>query len=480
MAQVMFRKISSIMALSDAILLAGVLAAAFLFKFGLLEDSMSMKNPGLLRFAIPTILQPVYSYLIWLVSLIVLKSRDQRVLGSDTQEYKRVVMAGLAAPAFFAVASLIFKVDVSRGYLIATVSVGTIALLANRWFWRNLVVRQRARGSMLSKVALLGPKNQTEKFASKLLANPAEGYHPVLLLTDSGEQEITQNANRYTEAPFGPDAVSRITNSGCKTVIVFGSDKISDHNVRSLAWQLEGTDVELLIAPPLEDVAVSRLAVRPVAGVPVFVVEVPKFKGQRHFVKFVFDLVLASVLLVLSAPIALFFALLVKAEDGGPMFFRQPRVGLNGKEFKMFKLRSMRVGADLEHAQMVAAANTSPNAVLYKNPKDPRVTRVGQFIRRWSIDELPQFLNVLRGEMSLVGPRPPLPSEVAIYESHVHRRLLVKPGITGLWQVSGKNALTWEETVALDLNYVDNWSLIGDVLLILKTFKAVFSPEIKK
>jgi len=189
-------------------------------------------------------------------------------------------------------------------------------------------------------------------------------------------------------------------------------------------------------------------------------------------------MVTGAMAFVLTLPIVLVFGFLVWAEDRGPVFFRQRRVGQNGREFLMFKLRSMAVGAEKQHGQMLKDANTSPNAIMYKNPEDPRVTRIGKFMRKWSIDELPQFMNVLRGEMSMVGPRPPMPIEVMGYEDHAYRRLLVKPGITGLWQVSGRNELTWEETVALDLNYVENWSVIGDVLLIMKTVKAVLTPQV--
>jgi lipopolysaccharide/colanic/teichoic acid biosynthesis glycosyltransferase len=182
------------------------------------------------------------------------------------------------------------------------------------------------------------------------------------------------------------------------------------------------------------------------------------------------DLIGSILAIIVSLPVVFITAIFVKLEDKGPAFFTQTRVGLNGQHFKMYKLRSMKVGAELEHAErQQAAANKRTNSNMYKDPEDPRVTKVGKFIRKYSIDELPQFLNVLKGDMSLVGPRPPLQSEVEHWQGHENRRLLVKPGVTGPWQIGGRSLLTWEETVAIDLNYVENWSVLTDISIIFKT-----------
>jgi lipopolysaccharide/colanic/teichoic acid biosynthesis glycosyltransferase len=187
------------------------------------------------------------------------------------------------------------------------------------------------------------------------------------------------------------------------------------------------------------------------------------------------DLVLGAVAFLVSLPIVLITALFVKLEDKGPAFFTQTRVGLNGKPFTIYKLRSMKVGAELEHAErQQALADKLTNSNMFKDPEDPRVTKVGKFIRKYSIDELPQFLNVLKGDMSLVGPRPPLTSEVEEWKQHEQRRLLVKPGVTGPWQVGGRSLLTWEETVAIDLSYVENWTVLTDISIIFKTIVYVF------
>jgi exopolysaccharide biosynthesis polyprenyl glycosylphosphotransferase len=475
MAEVIYKSTIRNIGISDAGVLGATLAVLYFSRFGSNPQSFEVEDQGLLRFDLPIWAEVMLMYAIWFTVLWVNGSRDYRVLGTDSQEYKRVAMSGLLVPVFFAFAALLFKVDVPRLFIGSSIIIGSSVLLLNRWLWRQWIILQRKRGSLLSKVAILGPKNQIELLAKKLEANKADGYVPGLLIADS-ESALSEGSKSLTPmVSYQKKVLPQLEDFECNTLMVIGSRKITEQEVKALAWQLEGTGIDLVIAPPLKDIAVTRLAVRPVAGTPVFVVQVPKFQGYRHFLKYIFDLVAGCLALFVTLPIVLVFAILIKIEDCGPIFYRQLRVGLNGREFKMFKLRSMRVGADLDHARLLFEANTSPNVVMYKNAKDPRVTRIGRYMRRWSIDELPQFINVLAGEMSMVGPRPPMPIEVEGYEEHAHRRLLVKPGITGLWQVSGKNSLTWEETIALDLNYVENWSLVGDLLLIMKTFTAVIA-----
>jgi exopolysaccharide biosynthesis polyprenyl glycosylphosphotransferase len=202
-------------------------------------------------------------------------------------------------------------------------------------------------------------------------------------------------------------------------------------------------------------------------------VEQPRFEGWRRVVKGGIDCVAAALALLILSPVLLGIALAVRTSSPGPVFYRQERVGLNGRTFTMLKFRSMVVDADRQLG-LLQDANIS-DGLLFKLREDPRVTPVGRWLRRLSLDELPQLLNVLGGSMSLVGPRPPLPVEVAQYDSSVSRRLLVKPGLTGLWQVSGRSDLPWEEAVRLDLRYVDNWSLAVDLLILWKTGRAVLS-----
>jgi exopolysaccharide biosynthesis polyprenyl glycosylphosphotransferase len=254
---------------------------------------------------------------------------------------------------------------------------------------------------------------------------------------------------------------------------VTSASETAAQDLRQLSWQLEGTGIELLVAPGLIEVAGPRLHIRPFEGLPLLAVEQPRFEGWRRVVKGGVDRVVAGVALIVLAPVLLAIAIAVRADTSGPVLYRQERVGLGGRPFTMLKFRSMVVDADRQVDQL-RDANIS-DGLLFKMREDPRVTHVGRWLRRLSLDELPQLLNVLGGSMSLVGPRPPLPVEVARYDSSVSRRLLVKPGLTGLWQVSGRSDLPWEEAVRLDLRYVENWSLATDLLIIGKTARAVLS-----
>ena len=232
-----------------------------------------------------------------------------------------------------------------------------------------------------------------------------------------------------------------------------------------------------MVAPSLTDIGGPRIHTRPVQGLPLIHVETPTYSGRKLYTKRAFDLVGSGLLTVALSPVLLVLAVLVKATSPGPVFFLQERVGLNGGTFPMVKFRSMVVDAEARLQELSALDRAEGNDVLFKMRNDPRVTKVGAFMRRYSLDEVPQLFNVLMGEMSLVGPRPPLAREVERYDVHVHRRFLVKPGMTGLWQVSGRSDLSWEDSVRLDLFYVENWSLVSDILILLKTARAVVRSE---
>jgi exopolysaccharide biosynthesis polyprenyl glycosylphosphotransferase len=245
--------------------------------------------------------------------------------------------------------------------------------------------------------------------------------------------------------------------------------------LRRLAWGIESRRADLFVAPALMDVAGPRVSVRPVAGMPLLHVEHPDINGVRQLVKSGFDKLVAAVALVVLAVPMLAISIVVRATSPGPALFRQTRIGRGGREFQVLKFRTM--VADAERLKQVLLDNNESDGVLFKIRNDPRITRVGALLRRYSLDELPQLLNVLRGEMSLVGPRPPLPAEVEKYGADVRRRLVVKPGMTGLWQVSGRSDLSWEESVRLDLRYVENWSLMLDLQVLWKTWSAVTRGE---
>jgi exopolysaccharide biosynthesis polyprenyl glycosylphosphotransferase len=254
-------------------------------------------------------------------------------------------------------------------------------------------------------------------------------------------------------------------------VIVAGGSYSSAADLRRLGWTLQGLELDMLVVPSLTDIAGPRVHMRHVAGLPFVQVEEPQSDRAGGWAKRLFDVVVAASLVVVLSPVLLLLALLVRLQDGGPALYRQRRVGANGVQFDMIKFRSMVVDAEVRLSELADA--NEHDGVLFKIREDPRITRVGRFIRKFSIDELPQLFNVLRGEMSLVGPRPPLVTEYEQYEQDTHRRLLVRPGMTGLWQVSGRADLPWSEAVRLDLYYVDNWSMVIDLVIMVKTVKAV-------
>jgi exopolysaccharide biosynthesis polyprenyl glycosylphosphotransferase len=253
--------------------------------------------------------------------------------------------------------------------------------------------------------------------------------------------------------------------------MVLSCPELDGPMLRRLAWELERDDIDLIVSASLVDTAGERITMRPVDGLPMMHVEHPHLTGGRRLVKAVFDVSLAALLLVVLAPVFLAIALLVKLDTGGSVFFRQTRVGRGGEGFKMVKFRTMHV--DAEHRLDAIRAHNESSGVLFKIREDPRVTRTGRWLRRYSLDELPQLINVLLGDMSLVGPRPPLPTEVEQYPQDMRRRLVVKPGMTGLWQVSGRSDLGWDESIRLDLQYVENWSLTIDMVILMRTAMVV-------
>jgi exopolysaccharide biosynthesis polyprenyl glycosylphosphotransferase len=247
--------------------------------------------------------------------------------------------------------------------------------------------------------------------------------------------------------------------------------RLGSGGLRRLGWALEGQDVDLVVSPGLTDVAGPRVLTRPVAGLSLLHVEAPVFAGPQLAVKTAIDRIAAAVLLTLLSPLFALVAVLIRRDHGGPVFFRQERVGKGGTTFPMLKFRTMKVGAE---AMLPSLLDRSEGqGPLFKLRDDPRITHIGATLRRYSLDELPQLVNVLRGQMSLVGPRPPLASEVETYGSDVRRRLLVKPGMTGLWQINGRSDLSWDESVRFDLYYVENWSVMSDLIILWRTGRAV-------
>lgn len=411
--------------------------------------------------------------LVWFGILSYRGTYDRRVIGIGPTEYHRVWSATWRVFAVVAIAAYLLRMDIARGYLAIAFPLGLALLLAGRFAWRQWIHRERRHGRAQSRVLVVGHLEKANYIASAMHKNSNAGFGVVGVCAPG--PEIKSGTGDVPVLGTVNEAAQVAKAVGADTVAVVGSDQVTTRMVRQLAWDLEGTGVTMAITMPFRDVAGPRVTMQPVNGLPLVYVDEPTFRGAKYVIKMAFDWASALVLTVALSPILVVIGLLVKLTSKGPVFYRQERVGLRGSSFSMIKFRSMRCGADKE-IELLGAANDG-NGGLFKLHDDPRITRLGRALRRYSLDELPQLFNVLRGEMSLVGPRPPLPAEVARYETHIHRRLFVKPGITGLWQVSGRSDLEWDESVRLDLYYAENWTIFGDLLILMKTIRAMVSAD---
>jgi exopolysaccharide biosynthesis polyprenyl glycosylphosphotransferase len=413
----------------------------------------------------------------WVGILAIYGTRDARILGAAPTEYRRIINSSLMLFGVLAIVSFLLKIELARGYFVTALPAGLVALLLSRWIWRKYLTAQRLEGRMSSKVLLVGSAESVDFFRRELSRQPQAGYAVVGACIPSG---VVASYLPDSDIPVMGNVehvMDALRATGADTVVVTSSDELSPDKMRRLSWSLEPGRHHLVVATGLVDIAGPRMHMRPVAGLPLVHVETPRYEGNKRVVKRVFDVMASTALIgLLSFPLAA-IAVSVRLSSSGAIFFRQERTGLNGATFQMLKFRSMVTNAEELLLSLENDSRGEGNQVMFKMANDPRVTPIGRILRRFSLDELPQLFNVLKGEMSLVGPRPPLPREVELYEQHVNRRFLVKPGITGLWQVSGRSNLDWEETVRLDLYYVENWSLTGDLLILWRTFRAVLARE---
>lgn len=413
--------------------------------------------------------------LAWMLALALVDSHTDRVIGTGQEEYVRVTRASFGLFGAVAILAFLVRIDVARGYLLISLPAGIILLVFTRWLWRQWLVAQRSMGRYSAKVLLVGSRQSVTQIARDLQRTPDAGYQVVGACVPNG---AVADVIEGTSLPImgSVDAIDRaLAVTGADTVVVTSTDDLPPNKVKEISWGLEAGRQHLVLAPSITDIAGPRVHSRPVSGLPLIHVETPRFSSGQRFIKRSVDLVGAVILIVVLSPVLLLVAITVKLSSPGPILYRQERIGMNGKPFGMLKFRSMRIGADAELKALLQAQGTDTQP-LFKIKDDPRVTPTGRFIRKYSLDELPQFFNVLGGSMSLVGPRPQVAGEVALYSDAARRRLLARPGITGLWQVSGRSETGWEEAVKLDLYYVENWSLVGDIAIVAKTAKAVIAP----
>ncbi|GAA1758299.1 sugar transferase [Nocardioides hankookensis] len=412
--------------------------------------------------------------LAWLLVIAVFGGYRDDVFGAGTDEYKRVFNASLVTAGLLGVGCYLAKFQLSRGFFLLAFGLGIPALLIGRWVLRQAVHRARRQGKLQYRVLIAGSPSHVDEIAAVLHREAWLGYHVSGALVPASEL-CEQTASGIPVIGACEQATSVITASDADLVFFAGGALTSAGQLRRIVWDLEKADVQVVVAPSVTDVSGERIKVRPVGGLPLMHIDPPRSTDAARWGKRLFDLVGSTALIVAFAPLMAYAALRVKLADRGPVLFKQTRTGRDGEHFGCFKFRTMVVDAEARLAELYA--QTGHEAGLFKMADDPRVTKPGKWLRRYSIDELPQLFNVWRGEMSLVGPRPPLPREVASYEADVLRRLRVRPGMTGLWQVSGRSDLSWAEAVRLDLYYVDNWSMLQDLSILGRTVGAVFGSR---
>lgn len=416
--------------------------------------------------------------LCWLTLLNIHHSRSPRIIGSGAEEYRRVWAGTLTTFAGIAILSVLLKLPIDRAYLLIALPAGTVALLTLRWLARRALTRFRqGDGRCITKVLAVGSASAVRELTECLLREPTSGYKVVgacIPGSTAGSSLTVAGAEAITVFGDESDVVVAVTATGSHAVAVAATDRLHGHGIRNLSWELEKLNVDLLVAPGVVDVAGPRLHIRPVAGLPLIHIDKPQYHGAQRGQKQFFDIGFSSAVLLCGFPLLVAIALAVKLTSKGPVFYRQERIGLDGKIFRILKFRTMVDNADSMIGDLTDFKLVTSAQCPFKFENDPRVTPLGRFLRKYSLDELPQFINVLKRDMSVVGPRPQVAREAQNYDDHARRRLVVRPGITGLWQVSGRSDLSWEDSVRLDLFYVENWSMMADLVIAAKTARAVF------
>ncbi|MCQ9163658.1 sugar transferase [Arthrobacter sp. STN4] len=458
------------MKIVDAVVVIWAVVGAHLIRFGLDGDNQVAGAPYILI----TVLLPI----IWWLMLDAWGSRQPRIMGSGPEEYKRVFAGSLWLFGALAIVSYAFQMDLARGYVGIAFPVGVVGLIAGRWVLRQHLAMARAKGGSTYSLLLVGGPHAVGHLVAALRSFPQSGYTPVGAYLQGRADHVLNEAPDlplFEGAANATHILHAVRESGADAVALTAGVHLPPTIIRQLGWELAAANIGLIVAPALTDIAGPRIHTQQVAGLPLIHVTTPKLEGGKKVAKRFFDIVFSGLLLLCLSPLFLFIALVVKLDSEGPIFFTQERIGIRGKPFTMLKFRSMGVNAEKRLAEL--QAQNEGHGLLFKMKADPRVTRVGAIIRRYSLDELPQLINALLGSMSLVGPRPPLTAEVDAYEDHVRRRLLVKPGLTGLWQVSGRSNLSWQDSVRLDLYYVENWSMTADFVILFKTLRAVLKRD---
>ncbi len=449
----------------DLVASAAAAVVAFLVRFG---DPASPYANYLIAGAV----FPIF----WFGLVHVCRGYAPQDLGSGTEEFRYLVRAGVASMASVGFVSYALALELARGYVVIVIPLTVLISLAGRYLARKQLHHRRQTGQCMKSVLGVGREGAVLDLVEQLRRDKYCGMQVIGACVPNPEAASALRAAGVKIMGSLDEAAMLVRQLDVDAVAVTSSSETGAVYLRKLSWDLERTGVELLVAPGLMEVAGPRMHMRPFVGLPLLYVEEPEFTGAGRLVKGAMDRFIAILGLLFLAPILAVIALAIRLDSPGPVIFRQTRIGKDGVPFTMLKFRTMTADAEALLAEL-ADRNVNADGLLFKDPQDPRITRAGQLLRRYSLDELPQLVNVVSGTMSLVGPRPPLPTEVELYDESVRRRLLVHPGLTGLWQVSGRNDLTWEESVRLDLRYVENWSLVLDVMIMWKTVYTLVRPH---
>lgn len=442
----------------------------------------SLKVPG---FSLPgpQLLGWTVVSIIWFLTVYFSNGYTEKIKLTGAAEYSMLIKSSIRAMGFGSIVALYTQQFGVLTFLFFFYSTIAMATILARWLTRRQLSKARAENQFISNALIAGSVTSVKEICSILESNGDHGYNIIGAC-------IPYSRTSVSSLEVGPkekipilgdldDLPRLLKDGGVQTLILTSADEFSPRTVRNLSWLLDPFRQQLVIAPNILDISGPRLYTQPSAGLPLLTIQVPQLGGFAQQLKRFIDLLGSIGLLVCLSPLFLIIGILIKLDDRGPILFRQKRVGWEGELFTMYKFRSMRTDAEklLMELNSQNRSGQVGNEIMFKLEDDPRITRVGKVLRRFSLDELPQLLNVVQGKMSLIGPRPPLLSEVEKYESHVHRKFLVKPGITGLWQVEGRSNLSWEESVRLDLYYVENWSATQDIVIAIKTLRAVFGRQ---
>ena len=440
---------------TDALIIVTATLLAFFVRFGNEASTSALIGP----IQVVGTLLPLF----WLLVLIFMGAYDRRALFVGLTEYSRIVLSALVVLAVVSTVSFLFKFDTSRAYVLVTIPVATVGLLVSRYAWRRILIRRRTQGQGLAPTIVVGDDDERASLIEAMTERPWAGYRVV--------GELPRPRQVETWADWFDALDEQLTQKEASALALAGSSASDATFVRELSWHIEGASVDLLVGAGVGTTTGPRVTLRVASGLPLLHLDEVALRNTQRVAKRTLDLTGAIIGITILSPVLLIIALSILLTSGRPIFFRQRRAGRDQEVFRMWKFRTMVNDADRQRDAL--REQYGSEGPTFKAEDDPRITPIGRFLRRWSLDELPQLFNVVTGSMSLVGPRPHPLDDVERYESRDLRRLIAKPGMTGLWQVAGRSDLSWDASIELDLLYIENWTFIGDLVILARTVQAV-------